>query len=198
MKFLKDNSYDIVKLFINQIGITIFATMLYLPFGTGDDKGFILSARMAVSVFATLFYLFLLYHAAWEFGSVDRMRSDSGKITLTKCKGLRMSLVANIPNYLLATVATVCIAVHMISGNKSLLVLFGVLNAIMRFLSSMYIGLLQWTFAALEADAVLYLFWQSVGYVVLPLVSVAVTQFGYSVGVRHIKLTSIFSAKKTK
>ena len=42
MKFFKENSYDIVKLFINQIGITIFSFMLYTAVAMIEDESLFL------------------------------------------------------------------------------------------------------------------------------------------------------------
>ena len=60
MKFLKENSYDIVKLFINQIGIAIFSTVLYTAVGDIEDVALRSGIRIAISAFAMLFYFALL------------------------------------------------------------------------------------------------------------------------------------------
>jgi hypothetical protein len=193
MKFFKDNSYDIVRLFINQCGITIFALVLYFPFGTFEDKAFGANMQTAVSVLATAFYLFLLYSAAWEFGSVDRMRSDSGKISLNRFKGTIMSLVANIPNFLIAGGALVSILIAGSTQSDVAYTVFGILNTLMRFLSAMYIGVLRGLFDFLSSDNVAYLTSQTIGYLVLPLLSVIVVSIGYVVGTHQFK---VFASKK--
>ena len=60
MKFFKDNSYDIIKLYINQIGIAIFSLVLYTAIGFLEDAGLNLKLRVVLSVFATLFYFALI------------------------------------------------------------------------------------------------------------------------------------------
>ena len=61
MKFFRENSYDIVKLFINQIGITIFSFMLYTAVAMIDNDSLFLKINVFVSVFAIAFYFSLLY-----------------------------------------------------------------------------------------------------------------------------------------
>ena len=198
MKFLKENSYDIVRLFINQIGITIFSVVIYLPamVSIGDNAELKATATALISAFATLFYLILLYNAGWEFGSLDRMKSDSGKINLNRCKGMYMSLIANLPNFLLAGVATILMIVHMSTANASALTAFGVFSSLTRFLSSMYIGVLQYVFSFLSGDALPYMLWQTVGYIVLPLLSVATTHVGFVIGSHNFKISSVFGLGK--
>ena len=72
MKFLKENSYDILRLYINQIGITIFSLVLYFSVGMLDDKVLSLRLKIAISVFAMLFFFALLYTAAWDWGAKDK------------------------------------------------------------------------------------------------------------------------------
>ena len=161
MKFLKDNSYDIVRLFINQIGITIFAIVLYLPFGTFENAELGFNLQTCVSILSTIFYLVLLYNAGWEFGSKARMRADSGKQVLHRSTGAIMSTVANLPNFIIAGLATVSISLYMTLGNDAAYATFGVLNAFMRFLSSMYIGLLRGIFDFMAEEPVQYLYFTS-------------------------------------
>ena len=200
MKFLKENSYDIVRLFINQIGITIFSIVVYLPAMVSLSDKPELSSKVvfAISAFATLFYLILLYNTSWEYGSKDRMRADSGKITLFKPKGLIMSVIANIPNFLLSGLAIILIVVYMTLGNDGAYTAFGIFSSLTRFLSSMYIGMLQGIFSFLSSNAVEYLLWQTVGYFVLPIASVIVSHVGYTVGIHHIKISSLLGFNKAK
>ena len=61
MKFFKENSYDIVKLFIYQMGITIFSLVLYTAASAVEDAALKLKLRIILSVFATLFYFALSF-----------------------------------------------------------------------------------------------------------------------------------------
>lgn len=55
MKFIKENSYNMFKMFLDQIAMTVFGTML--SFATLKNEGLLLAS----SIFSILFYLMLLY-----------------------------------------------------------------------------------------------------------------------------------------
>jgi len=118
MKFFKENSYDIVRLLINQIGITIFSLVLYTALQFDLDPATTLTIKICLSVFATLFYLTLLYTAAWEFGAKDKLRIDSGKYKKQPAKGALMSFCANLPNFILAIGALVCFLVYFLLASQ--------------------------------------------------------------------------------
>ena len=77
MGFWKKHSYQVVRLFIIQIGITIFGLVLSFAVSTAfrerDDQ----IPLLMVSIFSVLFYLFLLYSVAWEMGGKDRLSLDA-------------------------------------------------------------------------------------------------------------------------
>ena len=68
MRFFKENSYDIVRLYINQIGISIFSMVLYTAVGTIELSSKLLD--VGLSVFLLGFYFTLIYTASWEYGAV--------------------------------------------------------------------------------------------------------------------------------
>ena len=105
MDFFKKNFHDILRLYINQIGITIFSLMLYTAAGIPDDNVLVSKLRTAVSVFAILFYFVLLYYVAWEYGAKDKIRVDGGRQSPLALKGLFMSLIANTPNFILGIIS---------------------------------------------------------------------------------------------
>ena len=109
--FWKENSYDIVKMFIYQIGITILGLIVSMAMA-------MLSSRMELevgsrwpllvgSIFASSFYLFLLFYMTLELGGKDGVRIEAGRRKFNKLKGLYMSLMANSLNILLAVLAIV-------------------------------------------------------------------------------------------
>ena len=105
MKFLKENGYDILRLYINQIGITIFSLILYFSVSSMEDKT--LGLKIAISVFAILFYFALLYTAAWDWGAKDKIRIDAGREKKRVYKGALMSFFANLINFILAGVCLI-------------------------------------------------------------------------------------------
>ena len=68
MKFLKENSYDILRLYINQIGITIFSLVLYFSVSMLEDKVVSLRLKVAISVFAMLFFFCSALHCCLGLG----------------------------------------------------------------------------------------------------------------------------------
>ena len=196
MKFFKENSYDITRLFINQVGITIFSMILYTALGMVNlDEATKLGINIALSVFATLFYFALLYTVAWDWGAKDKIRIDGGRMEPVKLKGARMAAFANVPNFVLTFICVITFAIYLISGNEVCYTVSAVFNTIVRLLMSMYLGILKGVFNPLNANADMFYFTQAIGYFVIPVFAIAVTQIGYSFGLRERK---IFTSKTKK
>ena len=196
MKFIKSNSYEIVKMIINQVGITIFSLVLYTSVGFVGDEGLSSTIRIFLSIFSSLFYLSLIYCAAWDFGASDKIKIDSGKLESQPAKGALMSLVANIPNFLIAAFAVAFMVVHLTSGNEAADSGFAVANLLLRFINSMFLGILQGIFSFLEGDANAYYLRQSVGYLVAPLITVLVAHTGYQLGMKEFRLFAFLTPRK--
>ena len=197
MKFLKQNSYDIVKLFVNQMGIMIFSLVLYTAVsidGIGADLH--LTLKILVSVFATLFYFALIYTAAWDMGAKDIIRIEGGRAERVPFKGGILSLVANFPNFILTAVALIVVLCSDAELAVDLPGAFATLNLIFRFLLSMYTGIIQGIFDFLPAASSVKFLYETVGFLVLPLLSVGVTQLGYAFGMRGIRIFGFVSPKK--
>ena len=200
--FLRDNSYEIVKLFINQIGITIFSLVLYTAAASIEDKALYSKVVVILSVFAVVFYFALLYTAAWDFGAKDKIKIDSGKLKGSSFCGLKMSLVANIPNFVIALVAALFMGLYILNGNEAFYTVFGVFNLIIRFISAMFLGVIQGIFAFLDTSDVesrqylVYHFWQAVAYFIAPVFTIAVTHVGYVFGLKNKKIFGFVGAKK--
>ena len=186
MKFFKDNSYDVVKLLLNQIGIAIFS--LAVCVAPSADGGFFAKFAIYFSILASILYFVLIYITTWEYGLKDKMQSDSGKITLIRNKGLKIGLLANIPNFLLAGVAIIFMVIYLNSGGEIFNTLFFTFNLIIRFTNAMFLGLLQGIFSFLKEDSNLYYLWQMVGYFLAPIFTVLVAHLGYELGRREIKI----------
>ena len=196
MRFFKENSYDIVRLYINQFGITIFSLMLYFSVSIVNDVNWTLTLYLLVSVFSTLFFFALIYYASWEFGAKDRIRIDSGRMVYNRYKGLFLGLFAGVPNFLFAILSILGKGIHLLSGIGFFDVIFSISNILLRFTSAMYMGVLKFVFEPLRgADATFFLL-QSVGFFVLTACAACVTHFGYRMGhgCRHIM--DIFKMKK--
>jgi hypothetical protein len=90
-------------MFVNQFAISIFGSVLAMATITAGNN----TLKIVVSIFAILFYLFLIYTMTWEIGAKDKISVDVGKKPYRPHTGLLMSLAANIPNFLIAIVYTI-------------------------------------------------------------------------------------------
>lgn len=110
LKFIKGNSKIIIRLLLNQIGMTIFGLMISMtmaaietakndgkPVGAGNH-----SWLLWASVFAVLFYLFICYAALFDEGQRDKIRVESGRIPYKPEKGFFITLCASTPNFIFA------------------------------------------------------------------------------------------------
>lgn len=99
-EFFKRYSYGIVKLFVTQFAVGIFGAVLALA-TSGTDWLLTLT-----SVFAILFYLFLVYTSVWAVGAKDKISVDIGNLKSNRWRGVLMALAASIPNFIIAILCT--------------------------------------------------------------------------------------------
>ncbi len=198
MKLLKENFYDVVRLYINQIGITIFSFMLYTAVDMVDDDGLNLKIKVALSIFATLFYFALLYNLSWEWGAKDKIRVDGGRMTRNAAKGAILALYANVPSFILAIAATATKGAYMLGAGDAVNSAHAVINLIMRLFSAMYLGIIQGVFVSFESNTDLYFLLQSAGYIVMPLFAVLATHIGYRFGLAERRIFPTASKPKSK
>ncbi len=192
MKFFKDNSYDIVKLYVNNIGISIFALMLY--FAAGDIAKESASVfNLVISVFSILFLMALVYCAGWDFGAKDKLHIDAKKIEFDKYKGLKLALLANIPNFVLSFFSVAFLLLFILSNVEGFKVTSAIFDAIMRLSMSHYIGLVQ----AISDLFSLGLEWSYVlegtFFILLPALVVLATVLGYHLGIHNKRIFALFS-----
>ena len=199
MKIFKENSYDIVRLYVNQLGIMIFSMLLYTAVGSFDNESLSSSLSIFVSIFSTCFYLVLVYYAMWELGAKDKIRIDGGRMEPCKHKGLVMGLFANVPNIVLGALTVILLAVFLAGGGDGVYAGFLAFNTIMRFHASMWLGfitaLVPSGLSAGTIDYVEFLI-EAILFTVLPLVSVGVTHLAYTLGSKEKKIFSFLSGKK--
>ena len=139
MRFIKENSYDIVKFFIYQIGLAVFSLTLAIPLEAaveGDKND--AHVQLGVSILAIAFYFILVYTVSWDHGATDRIKIDGGKTTYDGFKGAKIALLANIPNFLVSALAAVA-SLLFADGNAWTGVL-GVSLMILGLIESMYLG----------------------------------------------------------
>lgn len=198
MNFLKNNSYDIVRFFINQMGIMIFSLVLYISCGFVEDVSVRSNLQLVVSIGSTLFYFALLYYAAWECGAKDKVRIDAGRLKKLPFKGALMSLVANSLNLILSITALVCIIIYigspeLHSDTSALGNAVGILSSVYHFISAMFIGIAN-AFSTL-AEGLYANLLGCIAFIIMYFVTIAVTGFGYFMGVRDYRISSLFSSR---
>ena len=132
--FFSNYSYGIIKMFVNQFAISIFGAVLSMATDASGSR----VLTVFVSCFAILFYLFLIYTLTWEVGAKDRIHVDMGKMQKHPHTGLVMSVIANIPNIIIAILFTIAypfMTSAMWAGNMAV-----VSSTATIFIQGMYLG----------------------------------------------------------
>lgn len=197
MKLFKENSYDIIRLYVNQIGITIFSMALYTAIGAMEDTPTRTTIKIVMSVFATLFYLSLIYTCVWEYGAKDRIRVDSGRAEKQPLKGLFMGLYANVPNFFLSGLSIILVSVVLLGGAEGFKTAFALTYMFLRLHTSMYLGIIQGVTPNAVTESPNYpdCLAESILFFVLPLLAVGVTHLAYTLGYKEIKIFSSHNKK---
>ncbi len=188
INFIKENSYSMVKMFINQLGMTIFGTMLALS--TGNNN----SLLLASSIFSVLFYMFLVYSVGWELGAKDKIRVDSGRMREFPSKGFFVALGANLPNLILAVLIGFGAIISngfdaKWAGNLSM-----VCNAIARLIQGMYLGIIKLLGDSLfEKATILDTWWW---FIIITFPALFVGWLSYFLGSKNFRILSIFGIKQ--
>lgn len=181
MNFFRENSYLIVKMMVNQLGMTIFGLLLQTASVVND------MLIIITSVFATVFYLVLLYTMTWEIGAKDKIRVDGGRLNPFPLKGAVLSAIANIPNLILGVISVIGWAfMDKITQEPEWAAnMYGVGNAIARLLNGMYIGIIQ---TVSPNNPVMLLI------IIIP--AIIVSGGGYYFGLRGFSFTNLFGTSK--
>lgn len=199
MKIFKENSYDIVRLYVNQLGIMIFSMLLYTAVGSFENQALSSALSIFVSVFSICFYLVLIYYVMWELGAKDKIRIDGGRAEPCKSKGLVMGAFANIPNFAIGIITVIFLSISIATGNEVINSVFFVFNLIMRFHASMYMGLITAIIPnGLSTGAIDYieLLIETILFTIIPVISILVTHLAYYLGSKEKKLFSFLTGKK--
>ncbi len=179
MNFFKKNSYNIVKLFINQLAISIFGNVLAISCGmAGYD-----TLKLITSIFAVLFYVFLNYSALWEIGYKQIASIEAGRTPRRPLTGLYMALWASVPNFLLA--AGVMLG-NLFKDIKFFSTLGGIMGMLAIWIEGMYTGILSFIkIGGVPANAM----WLS--YFIITIPGLLAGFLGYYFGIGNIHLTRI-------
>ncbi len=176
-KFLKEQSYNMVKLFLNQIALTVFGMILTIA--TSKNASLLLAA----SIFSILFFLTLNYFLCWEIGAKDKIRVDAGRLESMPSKGLIISLGANIPNLLLAVIMGIGIMTNTEIGHS----ISAYCYAIAFLLNSMYEGVIK-SLGLVGASN----WWV---YILITLPSLFICWLAYLLGSKNIRILGLLGFK---
>ncbi len=192
--FLKEHSYEVVKLFLTQVAIAVLG--LVLSFSTSTSGMLFLLS----SIFASVFFICLLYSEGWELGAKDRPRITNGRMKMDPIKGIKFSLWANSINFIL--VAVMFISFFLGSKHGAGIESFGNIYAIdwyiQRTLSAMYMGINTFFSPSTVADGTRYItpdsIFHPIFYLLSIIPSVLSVGLGYFMGANDRKLFTVNKA----
>ena len=179
-KFLQDHSYNMVKMFLNQIAIAMFGFSLAIATAKAQN----VALRNATSVCAVLFYLFLLYSMTWEIGFSDKVSVEIGKKRSMPLKGAMISLCANVINFLLA----IFITLAQLLPQSFFSSVGAVASTIAILTEGMYMGLLTNHFLGNALNS----YWWV--YFLLPIPAILTCGVAYQMGIHDFKLSALFKS----
>ena len=183
MKFLKTYSYDMLKMFLNQFGTSIFGLALALAAAKAQN----VILRNVTSVCAILFYLFLLYTMTWDIGFRERVSVLQEKTKRNPFRGVIISLGANALNFIFA----ICITLGCFLPSIDF---FSSLGAIATFggllLEGMFTGLLANDFMGNALNSYWWVWF------IIPIPSTLICGIAYNMGLHDFKLTALIFGKK--
>lgn len=182
LNYIKENSKIITKLLLNQTGATILGFTIS-GFGVTRDSIFVFT-----SLFATAFYISLIYSAMWEEGGKERIRIDGGRAEMKPLRGLWVSLIANIPNMILAlgaVIGSIFGSTDGAFGWQWAGTLGGLCKTIAVFWEGMYMGLIR-----------TYSPFNPIAYVLVIFPAIIVSTGAYYLGVNNKKLLGFLTKKK--
>lgn len=175
MEFLKENSYSSVKMFLTQIVMSFFGTMLAIA--TLSNPTLLLWS----SIFSVVFSLAIIYSIGWDIGAHDKLKIDGGRMRPLPGKGFLIALLANTPNLLLALLMGLGVLIDT-SGSQAMIV---VCNAITRLINGSYLGIITTltNMLAVENGIIRYTWWW---FIVMTLPSIIIGGVSYLMGVKNI------------
>ena len=178
-QFFRTHSYDMVKMFLYQFAISIFGFSLAFAVGKANS----VPLRNGTSIFAILFYLFLLYTLAWDLGYQDKVSVEYGKKSKNLFRGVWISVCANSINFILA----IFIMLASLLPASVISDIGGVCASIAVLIEGMYAGVL----ANHVGGAALNSYWFM--YFLIPIPAILICGIAYVLGLKDVKFTSFFN-----
>ena len=178
--FFTRYSYQSVHLFLNQVAIGLFGMVLALAAGMAESA----PLKIATSVFAILFYLFLQFAAGWRVGSEDRVSVDLGKRKKDVLLPIKMWELASSPNLLLA----VFVALAMWFPEIGILYGIGAVSRAVKFIiEGMYTGVLSLQVGGVALNSLWFV------HFITPLPALLALVASYLCGLNNVNFGGLFS-----
>ena len=187
--FFKQYSYNIIKDILNQFAISVLGAMLSLATSAAAND----TLSIVVSVFAALFYLFLVYTTTWEIGAKDRISVDVGKKKYRPYMGLVISGISNIPKLLMAIMFVV--AVFIVPNGNVATVMETIVRLAYILLGGMYTGIMMTVEISASGTTLISAWWAYFGFIAPALL---VSTVAYYAGFKNFRLIAPLFDKKKK
>ncbi len=186
MKFLKKHSYEIIRLFVIQIGMTIFSLIVTTTASMAfKDKGADV-AKLVASIFAIGFHMFVVYTTMWEVGFKRQEKLELGREPQDALFGSKIAFMANIPNLILSLLMVIGL-LRLVSESSFFIGLFGVARLIDGFLNATYLGVIGYLLPS--SYNALYYILTAVLCLASVLPAIIVSQIACRLGEKNIRLT---------
>jgi hypothetical protein len=180
MKFFKENLHLISRLFINQLGITMFSIVLMMASSKNS------TVSLCFSIFSTLFYLYLIYTVMWEVGAKDALRIEQGRMEKNPAFPWKASFFASIPNFFIALLMLVGFLFgYAFTSFDAARTLYVVMRLVVGLFEGMYVGIFSSLVSLLPNTDLVYAASGTVFYALSPLLMMGVSALAYSLGIRN-------------
>lgn len=155
IKYFKENLSSISKLFINHVGMTVFAlvvliTSSLLSSKLGNNAVFYIMGGLTV-----LMYFSLIYTAMWERGAKDKIKVDGGRMKRGLFHGLYMYLMANALSIFFALL-TLLFACFANDPNSGIYGVYDVFKLITHFWGAIYLPITKIPISSPVLHSLLY------------------------------------------
>lgn len=130
----------------------------------------------------------------WELGAKDKQKIDGGRMRPFPAKGFLISLVANVPNLLLALLMGLGAIVNTAAevewmGNMSV-----ICNAIARLLNGMYLGMITSLEKSIYGGASILDEWW--WFIIITLPAMLVSWGSYVMGTKELRISAMLGIKQ--
>ncbi len=191
--FFKEHSYDITKIFIYQIGMTVFGSSIAMAAQANP------TVLLVTGIFSCFFFLYLVYSAMWEIGAKDHIRIEAGRLIPRPRLGLCIASAAGIPNYIFLLLTLI----GFIFGSSATGLeydwaagLFAVSQMIFKLLNGMYIAIISLLLPHLtDAENTLASYANIILCAVTVFPSLIVAEAGYYIGSNGKTLRALIGIK---